>query len=97
MGYNKIIIEIKGFSDSVTRFTQDFIQYLNNFENIKIKEHIFEVLLDDLDDRYDNYFLKSPYDLLFSYLKCNLYEKGKFMKEDLKDIEITYTEFNKFK
>lgn len=44
------------------------------------------MLLDEVLDRIENYFLKSPYDLTYSYLKCMLYKKGKFMKEQLENI-----------
>ena len=40
--------------------------------------------------------MKSPYDLNFSYWKCIVYKTGKFFKEDLSEIDVTYKEFMSF-
>lgn len=40
--------------------------------------------------------MKSPYDLEGSYWKCMLYKNGKFMKEDLSEVDLEYQDLIKF-
>lgn len=40
--------------------------------------------------------MKSPYDLEGSYWKCMIYKYGKFMKEELSEVEVEYSELIRF-
>ncbi|CAK87408.1 unnamed protein product (macronuclear) [Paramecium tetraurelia] len=97
--YNCVSFKVHGFNDSILRFYKDFIQYLLDFHKQPknyVKKHIFHVQKDDLEDRYENYFMKSPYDLNSSYWKCMVYKTGKFMKEQLTEVEIKMNDFISF-
>ncbi|CAD8101185.1 unnamed protein product [Paramecium sonneborni] len=97
--YNFISFKVHGFNDSILKFYKDFIQYLLDFHKQPkkyVKKHIFSVQIDDLQDRYENYFMKSPYDLNASYWKCMIYKSGKFMKEQLREVDIKMNDFISF-
>jgi hypothetical protein len=35
---------------------------------VEVKKHIFKMYCEEVETRYENYFLKSPYELVFNIL-----------------------------
>jgi secreted Zn-dependent insulinase-like peptidase len=90
-----------GFTDKLELAFNDFIELLVRFHlnpRKELKNHIYENYCDDLEDRLENYFLKSPYELTFSFWKSTMYKQGKFDKAELLEAfeKVTFEKFCRF-